>query len=298
MGAAVTNGRRGAANRRVQHAAVLAVLPKVAAAYAAGEIGVDQIQQFARLHANPRAADLLPPSEDALLGWAREWTAHDFEQACDRWLAFADPDGGHRDQEMSRENRKLGTAQLGAGFTLRAEGDALSGEIITEIQTKHAEAEFHADVAARAAQWGGDAAAHPLARTAAQRAYDGFVAALLKAAGTNATTDRKPLVIIHTTRWDFEQAIRTFMGVPEEAPTDTSPRLRWCATDAGAPVDPRDLVIAALIGRVQQIVSDPKGLTIHLGRQSRLFVGSARDAVLLAGRRCCWPGCDAPDGSR
>lgn len=72
--------------------------------------------------------------------------------------------------------------------------------------------------------------------------------------------------------------------------------MRYCETDSGAPVDPRDLVIAALTGQVQRLVSNPAGLTINLGRRSRLFVGSARDAVLLAGKRCCWPGCDAHTG--
>ena len=59
--------------------------------------------------------------------------------------------------------------------------------------------------------------------------------------------------------------------------------MRLCETQSGAPVSLRDLAVAALIGQVQRIITDPAGHTIDLGRKSRLFVGSARDAVLLAG---------------
>ena len=292
---AVVNCHKRTADRRVQHAGVLAVLPAVAAAYASGEIGVDQVQLLAELFANSRAKDLLAPSEATLLDVARECSAFDFRLACQRWLAFADPDGAHRDQEMSRQNRKLGTTQLGTGFMLRAEGDALTGEVIKDILLAHADAEYHDDVARRFAEHGQDASTFPLARTATQRAYDALVACLLKAAGTTETTEREPLVIIHTTWWDLQQAIRSFLGT-EAAEPPPSVRSRLCETDSGAPVDLRDLAVAALIGQVQRRVLDPAGLTIDLGRRSRLFVGAARDAVLLAGRRCCWPGCDAHAG--
>ena len=292
---AVVNCHQRSADRRVQHAAVLAVLPEVAAALAAGEIGSDQVQLFSELHANPRAKDLLPPSEETLLRVAMERSAFDFRLACQRWLAFADPDGAHRDQEMSRNNRKVSTAQLGAGFMLRAEGDALTGDVIKEILQAHADAEFHADVAQRLAEHGDDAVKFPLARTAAQRAYDALVACLLKAAGTSETSEREPLVIIHTTWWDVQQAIRTFFDVdPVDAPR--SVRSRLCETDSGAPVGLADLAVAVMIGQVRRRIIDETGVTINLGRKSRLFTGAAREAVLLAGRRCCWPGCDEQIG--
>ena len=65
-----------------------------------------------------------------------------------------------------------------------------------------------------------------------------------------------------------------------------------CQTASGAPVDPHDLVVAALIGRVRRVVTDKAGRVIDLGRTSRFFTGAAREAVLLSGDRCCWPGCE------
>ena len=51
-----------------------------------------------------------------------------------------------------------------------------------------------------------------------------------------------------------------------------------------------------MIGHVRRVVIGADGVIINLGRRSRLFTGSARDAALLQavldrGRRCLWPGC-------
>jgi len=64
----------------------------------------------------------------------------------------------------------------------------------------------------------------------------------------------------------------------------------------GVPVDPADVVIAALMGHVRRVVVDSKGVIIDMGRKRRFFTGSARDAALLQGLfdsqgRCIWPGC-------
>ena len=65
-----------------------------------------------------------------------------------------------------------------------------------------------------------------------------------------------------------------------------------CETASGAPVDPADLVVAALIGNVRRIIVDPVGRVINHGRRRRLFTGAAREAVLLTGNRCIHPGCE------
>ena len=116
-----------------------------------------------------------------------------------------------------------------------------------------------------------------------------------KAAGTRADTDREPLVVIHCTAPTLHQAIREYFGDTSSQPA-TSERMRLCETQAGAPVSLHDLAVAALHGQVQRIVTDPTGTTIDLGRRSRLFVGAARDAVLLAGDRCTRAGCEIRSG--
>jgi len=287
--AAIANCDRRSAGRQVRNARVLTDLALAAAAYAAGDIGDDQLVLLGKLHANPRCRALLPDSQDLLVGYAQTLTYPEFEAVCKRWEAHADPDGKHADHETSRANRGVSTTQIGAGFELNASGDALSGEVITEILDQHAEAEYLTDVAEREARYGDDAELHPLERDARQRRYDALYAIFLKAAATTDTTNRLPLVTIHCTQHVLEDAIRTYFGRPTL--NDPSERMRLCETDSGAPVDLYDLAVAALIGQVQRIVSDPNGRPIHLGRRSRLFVGAAREAVLLMGDRCTQPGC-------
>jgi hypothetical protein len=213
----------------------------------------------------------------------------EFDKVCQRWHAHADPDGTHRDHVEARAGRGITIRRHGAGFQMLIRGDAESGAVFEEILTEHAEAEFLTDVAVRAAEHGDDADNHPLARTAAHRLYDALHTALLKAAGTTDTTERLPLVVIHATQHVLSNGIRTLFGQPTI--DEPSERLRLCETASGAPVDPVHAAVAALIGRVQYIVSDPNGVPIKLGRKSRLFVGAARKAVLLMGDQCIRAAC-------
>jgi len=288
---AVTNSSKGTALRKVQTAAMLADLPGLAAAVAAGQIGDDQVGLVRRLHSNDRCRDQLPDSEGLLVEHASTLTFHEFRQVCQRWQAHADPDGAHHDHQTSRQNRHVQTTQIGAGHLVHAEGDAFTGEIIASILDAHTEAEYNTDLAERAERYGDSADQHPLARTARQRRYDALVAIFLKAAGTTDPTTRVPLINIFCTETALQDAIRNHFHTIQ--PAAASPeRLRLCETAGGAPVDSRDLVVAALIGQIRRVVVDSAGRVIDLGRKSRLFVGAAREAVLLTGDRCCHPGCE------
>ena len=295
---AVTNSSRGTAVRQTQTAQMLTDLPMLADAVAAGEVGADQLRLLTRLHANERCRDQLPDSEMLLLGHARSLTLRDFRLVCQRWEAHADPDGAHRDHDASRENRSVRSSQVGAGHQLHAEGDALTGEIIKEILDAHAQAEFETDLAERLATYRDQADQYPLARTARQRRYDALLAIFLKATGTTQSTVRVPLVNIFCTETTLKNAIHSYFGAANNpADPPVSERSRFCETASGAPIDPHDLVVAALIGQVRRVVVDSAGRVIDLGRRSRLFTGAAREAVLLSGDRCCWPGCDLRTGN-
>ena len=75
-----------------------------------------------------------------------------------------------------------------------------------------------------------------------------------------------------------------------------SHRFRICETTTGAPVNPRDLAIAALAGHIRRITIDPTGRITNLGRRQRLFTGAAREAILLMGPQCTYPGCNRTIG--
>ncbi|MCU1395197.1 MAG: hypothetical protein JWM34_3625 [Ilumatobacteraceae bacterium] len=288
---AVANCDKRTGNARVRTAKMLALLPVVAAANAAGEIGVDQLRELSRLYANPRAREHMVAAQDTFVEMARYTTALDFEQHCQRWLRAADPDGTHKDHEICRENRRVTYNRIGAGFEMRVEGDAMTGEMFFEIWQRHIEAELETDLAERRSLYGDQADRYPLARTNLQRGYDAFIAMGLKAVGTSKATDREPLVVIHCTEQDLEDALALLLTGEVPAPDDRSLRKRLCETSSGAQVDLIDLALAALIGKVQRIVTAKDGHVIDLGRRKRLFTGAVRDAVLLAGDRCFWPGC-------
>ncbi len=295
---AVTNSSKATAAYAVRVAALFALLPLLAAEVAAGRVGPDQVRLLARLHANDRCRPQLPASEALLVEYARTLVLYEFRMVCQRWQAHADPDGAHRDHEASRANRHLKRTQVGAGALLHAEGDALTMAIIDDILDAHTEAEYNNDLLERLQRYGDQAAKYPLSRTTRQRVFDAMLAIFLKAAGTTNTTRQVPLVTIFCTEAVLQQAIRDFFGQPSDPATPpTSQRTtlaeqtRLCETASGAPVDPHDLLIAALIGNIQRIVVDPAGRAIHLGRKRRLFTGAAREAVLLTADRCTHPGC-------
>ncbi len=292
--AAVTNCSRGGAHRRVHTAALLHDLPVLALAVRAGEVGGDQLQLVMKLWLNPRCREHLGAAQDLLVGHARSLTLREFAQICERFQAHTDPDGNHRDHELSRQNRSISQSAIGAGHILHAEGDALSGEVLSKILDDHATAEYEIDVADLHATYGDDAKQYQLARTATQRRYDALVAIFLKASGANGTARVTPLVNIITNEHTLNQIVGNYYANPDAhaaAEPPTSDHMWLCQTATGAPVAAADLLVAALIGQIRRVVVDSAGRVVDLGRRSRLFTGAAREAVLLAGDRCCWPGC-------
>jgi hypothetical protein len=102
------------------------------------------------------------------------------------------------------------------------------------------------------------------------------------------------LVNIITNQHTLNQVVGNYYAEPDApmaAEPATSDRMWLCQTPTGAPVAPADLLVAALIGQIRRVVVDSLGRVVDLGRRSRLFTGAAREAVLLTGDRCCWPGC-------
>ncbi len=297
--AAVTNTGRDTAFLQVRVARMLAGMPAVATAAAQGRIGGDQLKMLSRLWANVRCRDLMPESDEMLAGFATGLDVRDFETAVRRWKAYADPDGDRDDRDACHENRKASIRPVGQGYELRASGDGLLGEALAKIIDAQVQVEFQADIDARSREHGADAANHPLARTAAQRRHDalqhiieGF--ANMKASCTPAAA-REPVVNLFCSEAELAAAIREHLHTgpePEWTPTTPTSRSRLCETAGGVALDRRTLLHAALIGSVRRVVVDSAGRVIDLGRRQRLFRGAAREAVLLSGDRCLWPGCD------
>ncbi len=301
---AVANCARSTAARQVNMAAMLLELPGAALAASQGDIGDDQLRLLLKLFLNQRGRQALAESESEamLVGYAVSLTLRDFARVCERWLAHVDPDGNIRDHELSRQARRVTNAQVGAGHVLTAQGDALSGDIITRILDEQARVELDRDRADLVAAYGDSANQHPLARTARQRRYDALLSIVLKgaAAASSPAGFADPLVNIVTNVETLNAVVQSHFGSlgppmanpPMTHPPATSERMWLCQTVSGVPLAPADLLVAVLLGQIRRVVVDSVGRVIDLGRRSRLFTGGAREAVLLGGGRCCWPGCD------
>ena len=261
---------------------------------AEGAFGPDQLRLFVGLFTNPRCGHQLVDAENLLLQPAKCLLFREFRVVCQRWLAHTDPDGAHRDHQLAREHRNVRCHSVGAGHELFAQGDALTGDMLSEIINQHMQAEYDNDVAYRFAEWGELADRYPLPRTDRQRRYDAFIAVMLKGAGRSGHGAVGVMINIFTNEHTLTWAIRNHFepGSSTLGDPDMSDRLYLCHTASGAPVNPHDLVTAALIGNIRRVVTDTAGRVIDLGRSSRLFTGAARQAVLLSGDRCCRPGCE------
>lgn len=274
------------ARRRVRTSRTVSELGQVADAYNDGHFGPEQLEQFRLLHGNLRVAPYLNEiAVGLLIEHASILPYPDFEVVCQRFKAWADPDGTNRDHDVCRENRAMSHTREGVGFRIHVRGDALSGSMIEQALEPFIQAEFEADWNEGRERYGDAMRKNLMARTATQRRYDAF-AKMCAAAGDGTG---QPTVNINVDDDTVEQVLRSHLDNPN------LPIPEWvgrhCETTDGAPVSHNDLLIALLFGNVRKVVRDTHGRVIHRGRKRRLFTGAAREAVFAGGDRCSFTGC-------
>ena len=169
------------------------------------------------------------------------------------------------------------------------------GAALMEIFQHQCDAEFLADWQQAETDDTDDGAGDPmsrLARTDAQRRMDALHRLVVR--GATASPDAatlEPLVNILMTKAEHEAELAAMMGgEPTRPATIDDIDDKRCETTTGIAISTRDAVIASMIGHVRRVVIDSSGRVTDLGRRRR-FTGAAREAVLLDGRRCLWPGC-------
>ena len=158
-----------------------------------------------------------------------------------------------------------------------------------EIFSWFLEAEWHTDWADARHRLGDTATTPDLMRTEPQRRADALLA-MARAAASTPPGSQPPratsnVLIDHDT---FEAHLRGETRDPADY------RKVVCRTHTGRRLHPDDAVNTALIAHIRRVVYDTTGTVIDLGRRSRLFRGSARDAVMLLLTNCVWIGCDQP----
>jgi Domain of unknown function (DUF222) len=293
---ATCNTSKADATAFVQCSRLLQAIPEARSAAAAGRLGVAQTRLMARVFANPRCADQLPGSAALLVGHAEGLWFDEFRVVIERWQTLADADGAHADHERAHRDRDAHVSITGARTYLDARGGVVAGSMIEEIFQKFCDTEFCADWDTGRAKWGDRMTPGLLERTPAQRRFDALLAVFLAAAGGGTAGACDPLVNIIVDQTTLEHHLTRLAGATTAPLDPATVDDRRCETTAGVPVDPVDMLAAALTGHVRRVVMDSAGVVIDLGRRSRLFTGGSRDAVLLGDRWCLWPGCDNRSG--
>ena len=280
----------------VQTARLLHAIPEASAAAHVGSLGVAQAHLLAKVFANPRCADQFPASAELLIGHATSLWYDEFALVVRRWEALADADGAHNAHERAHNGRDAHVSVVGERVYLDAQGGVPAGAVIEEIFERFCQAEFHAGWDKGVAQWGERMNPGLLDRTAAQRRFDALLAVFTSAACSEVVGRIDPLVNIIVDQATLEHHLARLAGT-DPAPLDPATvDQRRCETVSGHQLDPNDMLAAALTGHVRRVVFDTAGVVIDLGRRSRLFTGSSRDAVMLGDRWCLWPGCDLRTG--
>ncbi|MGB5735189.1 MAG: DUF222 domain-containing protein [Thiohalocapsa sp.] len=271
------------AHRRWQTVRMLRDLPKVAAAYEAGTIGTGQVEELARTHANPRVRHLMPDAQDLLVEDAQASTFREFQILVRAWRDYVDQDGAADRARKAHDRRDLRmTEEFDGGWRAVGQFGTTMGSIAADLHEAFTKAETAVDWDKARAEHGDAATVDDLARTPGQRRADAWWA-ICQAAISHAPDEVNVdpvlnLVMDHDT---FE----THSTGTEPAQRDPAGyRTRRCSTLSGKPIDPHDALGAALIGHIRRVVFDSRGVVVDMGRKSRLFTGTAREAGSCASR--------------
>ena len=281
---------------------------------AAGGVGVAQVRELARAHANPRCGEAIAEALDELVDSA---VNDDFEVFATLRSRLGTPGRLPTAPTATATPPRRAAGVAGGVLVTRCTSTdqfgAVQGEAMQTILTAFAEAEFAADWDEVRARFGDQACPAHLGRTEAQRRADALFAIFVAAAtaprrrqGTRTarahrrrpghvrTTDRRP-------RRPVAPAPPTGRPDRRRHPTTAwvppGPTVRpMCHTAAGLPVDPLDAVVAADRRPRPPGRRRHRRLVIDLGRRARCFTGSARDAAVVQAwldrlGRCLWPGC-------
>jgi hypothetical protein len=259
-------------HRRLRHARELRSLPKVAAAWDAGDI--DRAHVSVLLHVrNPRTAAAFEGSQDGLLELARGQSFLEFQRACETWLNLADQDGAERRDAEDRAARKLHHSQSISGLWFgRYTCDPVSGEIIETTLREIEDELYRADRAAARERLGRDPLVFELGRTPEQRRHDAYVEMAIRARTAPKDGRRpKPLFTVVVGYERLSQVVELW----NRSVLNPAAAARWL-TDAD----------------VERIVFDGTGRVVDVGRRRRFFRGALRRAIEVRDRSCFHETCD------
>jgi hypothetical protein len=290
---ALTNSSSAETRRRLQTMRALRDLPEAGRHLADGAIGVEQAREIARLHANPRLRQLVIDGDARLVGHATARDYESFSEALSRWAQFGDPHGAEQRHTAAHDGRDAVMFERDGVVHVHARCGTGQAALMEMFQHQ-CDAEFLADW--EQAEPGAGAVGdrpHEPAGAHGCAAADGRVASP-RGARCHHLPRRRHARTAREHRDDQGRvrgrARRDDGWRPAFPATVDDVDTKRCETTTGITMSTRDAVIASMIGYVRRVVIDSSGRVTHLGRRRR-FTGAAREAVLLDGRRCLWPGC-------
>lgn len=294
------------ANRIRKQADLINQHPTVGDTWAAGHVGTEQVDLLAGAQAHPRARDRFAEFEPALLEHAEHLEYGDFDVVMRRFVSLADADGAFDAQRFREDERNAHVSVDNGALEVHASGGSpMAAAEMSAVFELAVEAEFDKDCVVRRAEFGDDALAHPLPRTARQRKFDAlhqiFLAWATVPADAKTPDPLVNIVIDHVTAGDLLAAHglvddADLFGVGPEALADARRDLlaRRCHTGTGTPVHRDDALKALIAGRVRRVVVDADSVVVDMGRTSRLFTGNSRDAARMLATTCTHRGCEIP----
>jgi hypothetical protein len=286
----------GEAAAREKTARACRDLPKLADAWAHGEIGTDQMHLLGRVHANERVAPAMEARQDEFLADAETMSAKQFESKTRQWERLIDEDGPEPANERNHTNRdaKLVPNPWDGSWDLTGFYASLQGAEMREILDHYVDAEFQTDWNQAKAILGDAVTNADLERTAPQRRADALHRLFQDAAGSPAGA--VPPGFVHNIHWSAAAYQEMLRAIDADRAPRFDPDTFMCRTGDGHGVDPTEAATNSLDGlaaQIRRVIVDAAGVVIDLGR-ARRFTGSARTAA-TAGHTCCvWPGCTVP----
>lgn len=275
--------------------------PEIADVFGESRIALGQVDAMATAQQHPRAGDRFGVFAALFVEQAERLEHDDFADAVKHFVVQADQNGAFADQRFHEDQRTASVRVEGGAVSIHAAGgDPIQSAEMKRIFDLGVEAQTRKDFDARRAEFGDDALAHPLPRSAGQRRFDAMYEIMM--ASTTAPADGKrpePLVNLMIDPATALEVLAShgFLDLSAADVVDLAavdPASRRCTTSTGVPVHPDVALKAMLRGSVRRVVVDAHDVVINMGRTQRLFTGKARQAAQLLAVRCGFRGCDVP----
>jgi len=288
------------ASNRQRASAMLSVLHDVAALYASGGVGTDQVRRLARVWSNPRVRGFMEICEAELIVAATRMEFLDFDRFCQQWEQAVDADGAHDPTERRWRRRDVKASQdFNGTWGLHGRLMSLDGAEFDEILSGLVSTLREADMEAAKTEHGDDWRQH-MPRTTPQLRYDAFM--ILVRRGAVAPESRSAEVITNVVidQGTFERQLAELIGappppmIPQEIAEALIAGTKFSRTINGVFVNPAESAARALTDRIRRIVVESPSVVIDVGRTQRLFTGSPRLAAIAQSTRCYWHGCTRP----